>query len=195
MQYMLNSMVSFSFICVTDSSLRSEWRFMGFLTTVIAPSRPLMMTINVSLIMTCFPKIVIQNGSKNALWERRETGWWYGVKNLLPGRHLTAFPTTSTDPSHSLRMTINISLTTIANPLLLFRMTPNGNHMLRLLTHSWQLIADGFYLLMVFPTTGTDPSHSLRMTINISLTTTANPLLLFRMTPNGNHMLRLLTHS
>ena len=40
---------------------------MGFLTTVIAPSRPLMMTINVSLIMTCFPKIVIQNGSKNAL--------------------------------------------------------------------------------------------------------------------------------
>ncbi|WP_412862331.1 hypothetical protein [Dialister sp.] len=34
-----------------------------------------------------------------------------------------------------------------------------------------------------------------RMTFNVSLTTTANPLLLFRMTPNGNHMLRLLTHS
>ena len=43
--------------------------------------------------------------------------------------------------------------------------------------------------------TVTDPSHSFRMTINVSLTTTANPLLLFRMTPNGNHMLRLLTHS
>ena len=43
--------------------------------------------------------------------------------------------------------------------------------------------------------TVTDPSHSLRMTLNVSLTTTANPLLLFRMTPNGNHMLRLLTHS
>ena len=34
-----------------------------------------------------------------------------------------------------------------------------------------------------------------RMTFNVSLTTTANPLLMFRMTPNGNHMLRLLTHS
>ena len=33
------------------------------------------------------------------------------------------------------------------------------------------------------------------MTFNVSLTTTANPLLMFRMTPNGNHMLRLLTHS
>ena len=43
--------------------------------------------------------------------------------------------------------------------------------------------------------TAADPSHSFRMTFNVSLTTTANPLLLFRMTPNGNHMLRLLTHS
>ena len=40
-----------------------------------------------------------------------------------------------------------------------------------------------------------DPSRSLRMTLNVFLTTTANPLLMFRMTPNGNHMLRLLTHS
>ena len=38
-----------------------------FLTMVADPSRPLMMTINVSFIMTCFPKIVIQNGGKNAL--------------------------------------------------------------------------------------------------------------------------------
>ena len=46
-----------------------------FLTMSADPSRPLMMTINVSFIMTCFPKIVIQNGGKNALWEGRETGW------------------------------------------------------------------------------------------------------------------------
>lgn len=48
---------------------------------------------------------------------------------------------------------------------------------------------------MVFLIAGTDPSHLLRMTINAPLTTTANPLLIFRMTPNGNHLLRLLTHS
>ena len=45
-----------------------------FLTMVADSSRPLMMTINVSFIMTCFPKIVIQNGGKNALWEGRESG-------------------------------------------------------------------------------------------------------------------------
>jgi len=33
------------------------------------------------------------------------------------------------------------------------------------------------------------------MTVNVSLIMAADPLLLFRMTPNGNHMLRLLTHS
>ena len=50
-------------------------------------------------------------------------------------------------------------------------------------------------ILPVFLTMVADPSHLLRMTSNAPLTTTANPLLLFRMTPNGNHMLRLLTHS
>ena len=63
-----------------------------------------------------------------------------GVKNVprLPngGGNLTGFLTTGIDPSHSFRMTFNVSLTTTANPLLMFRMTPNGNHMLRLLTHS-----------------------------------------------------------
>ena len=63
------------------------------------------------------------------------------------------------------------------------------------MANSFQLTADSFYLLTDSLTTGTDPSHSLRMTFNVFLTTTANPLLLFRMTPNGNHMLRLLTHS
>ena len=48
---------------------------------------------------------------------------------------------------------------------------------------------------MVFLIAGADPSRPLMMTINAPLTTTANPLLIFRMTPNGNHMLRLLTHS
>ena len=63
------------------------------------------------------------------------------------------------------------------------------------MANSFQLTADSFYLLTDSLTTGTDPSHSLRMTFNVSLTTTANPLLLFRMTPNGNHMLRLLTYN
>ena len=48
---------------------------------------------------------------------------------------------------------------------------------------------------MVFLTMGADPSRPLMMTINAPFTTTANPLLMFRMTPNGNHLLRLLTHS
>ena len=50
-------------------------------------------------------------------------------------------------------------------------------------------------VLSIYLLTVADPSRSLRMTFNVFLTTTANPLLLFRMTPNGNHMLRLLTHS
>ena len=80
--------------------------------------------------------VVILNGGKNAVQEKRETGQWHRVKNLWFWWHLTAFLTTGTEPSHSLRMTFNVFLTTTANPLLIFRMTPNGNHMLRLLTHS-----------------------------------------------------------
>ena len=57
--------------------------------------------------------------------------------------------TTVIDPLHSLRMTINVSRTTTADPLLLFRMTPNGNHMLRLLTHSSQLAANGLQLTAI----------------------------------------------
>ncbi len=44
-----------------------------YLLTVADPSRSLRMTINISLIITPFPPIVILNGGKNALWERRET--------------------------------------------------------------------------------------------------------------------------
>ena len=43
-------------------------------------------------------------------------------------------------PPSSLRQT---------NPLLMFRMTPNGNHMLRLLTHSLQLTANGLQLTAI----------------------------------------------
>ena len=65
---------------------------LAFLTTVADPSLPLWMTPFVlrhhdvfrSLsLVTCFPKIVIQNGGKNAVWERWETGQWHEVKNLL----------------------------------------------------------------------------------------------------------------
>ena len=75
-------------------------------------------------LVTCFSKIVIQNGGKNAVWERRETGQWHRVKNLwfwwqaygFPHRGsrsfifvqddaLPAFLTTTADSSHLLRMT------------------------------------------------------------------------------------------
>ncbi len=48
---------------------------MVFLIAGADPSHSLRMTINVSLIMTPFPQIVIQNGHKNALRKKRETGW------------------------------------------------------------------------------------------------------------------------
>ncbi|MFR5183965.1 MAG: hypothetical protein ACLTDY_03600 [Dialister invisus] len=53
------------------------------LTTVTDPSLRLWMTpfvlrhhdvFRFLSLVTCFPKIVIQNGGKNAVWERRETG-------------------------------------------------------------------------------------------------------------------------
>ena len=42
------------------------------LTTGIDPSHSFRMTLNIPLIMTPFPPIVILNGGKNALWEKRE---------------------------------------------------------------------------------------------------------------------------
>ena len=41
--------------------------------------------------------------------------------------------------------------------------------------------------LIVFLITAIDSPRSFRMTFNVSLTTTANPLLLLRMTPNGKY--------
>ena len=65
------------------TAVGQEHLFPFYFIRVTDPSRPLMMTISVSFIMTCFPKIVIQNGGKNALWEGRETEQWHRVKNLL----------------------------------------------------------------------------------------------------------------
>ena len=98
--------------CVINLSL--WWDFTVFPTTVTDSSLALRMTPFVlrhydafrsPLLVTCFPQIVILNGGKNALWERRETERWIGVKNLLPWWRLTGFLTTGTDPSHSFRMT------------------------------------------------------------------------------------------
>ena len=56
---------------------------LAFLTTVTDPSHSFRMTPFVlrhhdvfrsPSLVTCFPKIVIQNGGKNAVWERWETG-------------------------------------------------------------------------------------------------------------------------
>ena len=41
-------------------------------TTGIDPSRLFRMTLNIPLIMTPFPPIVILNGGKNTVWEKRE---------------------------------------------------------------------------------------------------------------------------
>ena len=131
---------------LADSSQLIAFIFLPlFLITVIDPSRSFRITPFVlhhydasrsPLLVTSFPPIVILNGGKHAVWEKQETGWWHRVKNLWLWWRLTAFLTTVIDPSHPFRMTFNVSLTTTANPLLMFRMTPNGNHMLRLLTHS-----------------------------------------------------------
>ena len=75
------------------------------LTTNTDPSHSFRMTLNIPLIMTPFPPIVILNGGKNTVWEKREMGQWNEVKNLLPGWHLTAFLTTVTDSSLALWMT------------------------------------------------------------------------------------------
>ena len=78
------------------------------LTTGIDPSNSSRMTLNIPLIMTPFPPIVILSGGKNALWEKREMEWWHGVKNLLHRWCLTVFLTTIADPSPPFRMTINV---------------------------------------------------------------------------------------
>ena len=98
--------------CVINLSL--WWDFTVFPTTVTDSSLALRMTPFVlrhydafrsPLLVTCFPQIVIQSGSKNAVWEWGKITTWHRAKNLLLWWHLTVFPTTVTDPSHSFRMT------------------------------------------------------------------------------------------
>ena len=74
------------------------------------PSHSFRMTTDAFLIMTPFPPIVILNGGKNVVWERRKTGQWHRVKNLSLGWHLTVFLTTVIDPSRSFRMTTDAFL-------------------------------------------------------------------------------------
>ena len=75
------------------------WRFTDSLTIVADPSHSLRMTINVSLIMTPFPPIVVLSGRKNALWESREAVMWHWAKNLLLWWRLTGFCITVTASS------------------------------------------------------------------------------------------------
>ena len=104
------------------------------------------------------------------------------LNNVLP-----AFLTTTADPSHSFRMTFYrpLSLRTGGRKrifILFFCVVPpsqyppsgSAGHL---------LINKEAYPIPILP---------VRIPF---LNTAANPLLLFRMTSNGNHMLRLLTHS
>ena len=85
--------------------IRSEWHLM--FSVIMMLSVPLSLWCLASLRhYDALPYPVIQNGDKDALWERRKTEQWHGVKNLLPWWRLTGFLTTGADPSsHSFRMT------------------------------------------------------------------------------------------
>ena len=93
---------------------------------------------------------------------------------MTPYGVLSIYLLTVADPSRSFRMTFNVSLTmtpyTIRSHSALLadssQLTADSS---QLTANSFQLTADSFYLLTAFLTTGTDPSHSLRMTINVSL--------------------------
>ena len=79
----------------------------AFLTTVIDPSHLLRMTINVSLIMTPFPLIVIQSFGKNTLRERWKPAMCHKAKNLLLWMTFYRLPYHGYKSSHSFRMTFN----------------------------------------------------------------------------------------
>ena len=173
---------------------------MVFINSPINFSPPLRMTINVPPIMTPFLPIVILNERKNALWEKREAATWHRVKNLWLWWHLTTFLTTVTDPSLSLQDDVLWSSTSLRGDA--YRQSSfwtvarmlcgkNGKRnddtewriydsddILPLSSLQVQILHIRFGWRLTFP--------SLQQT---------NPLLMFRMTPNGNHMLRLLTHS
>ena len=98
--------VRIPFLNTVTNPLLSLWMTPYWFPTMGAdPSYPLSMTINVSLIMTPFPPIVILSGRKNALWENREAAMWHWAKNLSLWWRLTDSLTIVADPSHSFRMT------------------------------------------------------------------------------------------
>ena len=132
--------------CVINLSL--WWDFTVFPTTVTDSSLALRMTPFVlrhydafrsPLLVTCFPQIVILNGGKNALWERRETERWIGVKNLLPWWRLIGFLTTGTDPSHSFRMTFYGLLHHGSEPSSSLRVIPDRPPSERAVAHAARL--------------------------------------------------------
>ena len=151
-------------------------------------------------LVTCFPKIVIQNGGKNAVWKRRETGQWHRVKNLWVWWYFTGFPYHG-NRSFAIASGWRLMVFDIASGWRLSSVVilNGGKNVVqeKRETGQWHRVKNLWFWwhLTVFLITVIDPSRSLRMTFNVSLTTTANPLLMFRMTPNGNHMFRLLTHS
>ena len=140
------------------------------------------------LLVTSFPPIVILNRGKHAVWEKQGTGWWHRVKNLWLWWHLTDFLTTAADPSRSFRITPFVlhHYDASRSPLLVTSFPPivilnRGKHAL------WEKRETGWWHWV--------KNLWLWWRLTASLTTTANPLLMFRMTPNGNHTLRLLAHS
>ena len=110
------------------------------------------MTFNVSLIMTLFPLIVIQSFGKNTLRERWKPAMCHKAKNLLLWMTFYRLPYHGYKSSHSFRMTFNGQ-----------RSYPLFS---KLAADSSQLLA--FILIPAFLTTVIDPSHSFRMTINVS---------------------------
>ena len=156
------------------------------------------MTINVPLIMTPFPPIVILNGHKNAVREKRETATWHRVKNLwlwMTSYHFPHHGSKFFAAAHT--RTLNVSRHSDSFLQSSFWMDARmlcGKNGKQQHDTEWRIYYFEWHLT-AFLTTVTDPSRSLRMTLNVFLTTIANPLLIFRMTPNGNHMLQLLTHS
>ena len=60
------------YVIRSEESITLDDALLSSLITVTDPSHSFRMTINVSLIMTSFPPIVILNGGKNTVWEKRE---------------------------------------------------------------------------------------------------------------------------
>ena len=115
------------------------------------------------------PPIVILNGGKNVVQEKRETGQWHRVKNLWLWWHLTTFLTTVTDPSLSLQDDVLWSSTSLRGDA--YRQSsfwtvarmPCGKDGKQQHDTEWRIYYFEWHLT-TFLITVTDLSHSLRMT-------------------------------